>query len=337
MFSIIFSSNQIWSDITGKVDDGKRTRKFHSRTNALEVVRGIDLSGKTYAITGTTSGVGTETARAFILKGAHIVMINRNYAASETLKQSLLCETPDARIDIVQCDLSSLASVKKTAEEYLTKKWPLHGLILNAGVLGRKEKTTADRFEAHFGINHLAHFLLIKELLPVLRSSAPSRIVILSSTLSKFTSINPDSKIEEKLGTLCPKNATEWYYRLYAKSKMCNMLIAFKLHRDEFENGISVYSVHPGSAVRTNLHRDVPFWSIFNFLSIPFTKNASQGAATSLYCAVHPEVQELSGRYWESCWDDELNLDEKVARDEELQEALWEYSEELVGKCLNSC
>ncbi|UMM26554.1 hypothetical protein L5515_010205 [Caenorhabditis briggsae] len=111
---------------------------------------------------------------------------------------------------------------------------------------------------------------------------------------------------------------------------MCNMLTAFKIHRDEFSNGISTYSVHPGSAVRTKLNRDSGIDGIKTFLTTPFTKNSSQGAATSVYCIAHPEVQEVSGRYWESCWDDEKSLDKKVARDEQLQDELWKKSEELI-------
>lgn len=312
--------------------DNKRKRQYHSRTHANQVLEGIDLNGKTYGITGTTSGIGVETARALISKGAHIVMINRNVEESENLKEKFRMEQPDARIDIVQCDLNSLASVQSAAEKYLENKWKLHGLILNAGVFGPTTKTTSDGFEAHFGINHLAHFILIKELLPILRECSPSRIVIVSSMLSKHTCVKPSSNIKNKLEVLCPRDASEWYFRLYAKSKMCNMLTAFKLHRDEFKNGISVYSIHPGSGVRTDLHRDFGLWSITNFLSIPFTKNASQGAATSVYCATHPEVQFVSGKYWESCWDDEKNLDKTVARDEELQDALWKHSEDLINK-----
>ncbi|EFP07536.1 hypothetical protein CRE_26163 [Caenorhabditis remanei] len=316
--------------------DNKRKRQFHSRTHANQVLEGFDLNGKTYAITGTTSGIGVETARALILKGAHIVMINRNLKESEKLKDKFLLEKPDAQIDIVECDLNSLASVQSAAEKYLERKWKLHGLILNAGVFGPTAKTTSDGFEAHFGINHLAHFILIKKLLPVLRESSPSRIVIVTSMLSKHTCVKPSQSLEKKLETLCPMDASEWYFRLYAKSKMCNMLTAFKLHRDEFKNGISVYSIHPGSGVRTDLHRDFGLWSITNFLSIPFTKDASQGAATSVYCATHPEVENVSGKYWESCWDDEKNLDKAVARDEELQEELWKYSEELIEKSVGA-
>ncbi|CAL2038838.1 unnamed protein product [Caenorhabditis brenneri] len=307
-----------------------RKRQFHSRTHALEALEGISLNGKTIAITGTTSGIGVETARALVLKGAHIVMMNRNITESEKQKRRFIEEKPSAQIDIVECDLNSLASVKKAAQVYLQNGWPLHGLILNAGVMGPSNKMTSDGFEAHFGINHVAHFMLLRDLLPILRSPAPSRLVILSSNLSKNTGIDSKSPLEQKVDTLCPKEASKIFFRLYSYSKMCNMLTAFKVHRDEYSNGISTYSVHPGSGVRTSLQRDTGFQSIMHFFSYPFTKNISQGAATSVYCVAHPEVKEASGRYWESCWDDEKTLDKKVARDEELQDALWKKTEELI-------
>lgn len=114
-----------------------RKRQFHSRTHAIQVsfsfsyllnlffqaLKGVDVTGKTYAITGTTSGIGIETARVLVLKGAHIVMINRNVAESEKLKAKILKEKPDGKIDIVVCDLNSLSSVQRAAEEYLSKDW----------------------------------------------------------------------------------------------------------------------------------------------------------------------------------------------------------------------
>lgn len=160
--------------------------------------------------------------------------------------------------------------------------------------------------------------------------------MILSSALHKHHGVKQDSSIEKKLKDLCPEVADKWYFYLYSKSKMCNMLTAFKLHRDESANGISVYSVHPG-VVRTELHRDAGFAAtLFKFFSTPFTKNISQGAATSVYCAAHPEVEKVSGKYWDSCWDDECELDKRVARDEELQEALWKHTEELIDKWLKT-
>ncbi|EFO84091.1 hypothetical protein CRE_16935 [Caenorhabditis remanei] len=316
---------------SGTAADGRK-RQFHSRTHALEALEGIDLKGKTIAITGTTSGIGVDTAKSLVLKGAHVVMLNRNLVESEKQKRAFIEEKPNAQIDIVQCDLNSLASVKKAAATYLEKQWPLHGLILNAGVMGPATKMTSDGFEAHFGINHVAHFILVEALLPVLRSSAPSRLVIVTSALHSHSCVKPNSPMEQKLATLCPKDASKMYLHLYSCSKMCNMLVAFKVHRDEYSNGISTYSVHPGSGVRTDLHRDSGLSKMIGFLSTPITKNASQGAATSVYCVAHPEVKEVSGKYWESCWDDEKNLDKKVARDEELQDALWKRTEELIAE-----
>ncbi|CAP32504.1 Protein CBG13763 [Caenorhabditis briggsae] len=310
--------------------ENQRKRLFHSRSFAHEVLEELDLSGKTIAITGTTSGIGVDTARDLVLKGAHIVMLNRNSEESEKQKKRFIEQKPNAQIDIVKCDLNSLDSVRKAGEVYLEKKWPLHGLILNAGVMGPSTKMTSDGFEAHFGINHLAHFMLLQYLLPVLRSSAPSRLVIVSSALANRSCVKSDQPIDKKLEILCPKDASKMYLYLYNSSKMCNMLTAFKIHRNEFSNGISTYSVHPGSGVRTDLHRDSAVSKVFGVISTPFTKNSSQGAATSVYCIAHPEVKEVSGRYWESCWDDEKSLDKKVARDEQLQDELWKKSEELI-------
>ncbi|KHJ75195.1 hypothetical protein OESDEN_25189 [Oesophagostomum dentatum] len=137
----------------------------------------------------------------------------------------------------------------------------------------------------------------------------------------------------EKLEKLCPMERIEFGYRHYAYSKLCNVLMGMKLHRDENKNGISVYILHPGTMIGTDISRSYgllgKFW---NLVSKPFTKSLEQGAATSVYCAASPEVLGRSGKYWESCWDDEKNLDTGLARDEELQDALWEKTDELLDR-----
>lgn len=320
----------------------ERIRKFNGSTYASATIKGVNLAGKTFVITGTTSGIGIETARSLALNGAHVVMLNRNLGESEKLKKMIVEEMYDAEIDIIECDLNSLRSVKKAADEFIGKQWPIHCLILNAGVFGTASKTTVDGLESHFGINHLAHFLLIQEFLPILRDSNPSRIILVSSSVHANCGVSPTMSMDQKIKVLCPERPSDSsWFRLYSRSKMCNMLIAFKLHRDEYDNGISTYSVHPGNGVRTNIFRDSWLVSFASFLSTPFTKNISQGASTTVYCAGHPEVANVSGKYWESNWDDEKNLYKEVARDEKLQDALWKKSDNLLDNLMddrkNSC
>ncbi|PIC44661.1 hypothetical protein B9Z55_004957 [Caenorhabditis nigoni] len=307
--------------------DRKRVRLFHSRTHAHEVLKGINVSEKTFVITGTTSGIGVDTAEVLALAGAHVVFINRNLKESENQKSRILEKKPDAKIDIIQCDLSDLRSVRRAGEEYVARKWPIHGLILNAGVFRPAVLKTKDGFESHFGVNVVAHFALLRVLLPVVRRSAPSRIVILSSTLSTRVGFKKSMNLEQKLRLLCGEDPSSSALQKYGASKLADMHLAFKLHRDEQKNGISTYSVHPGDAVRTDIFRNSPAGKVLSFLTTPFTKNSSQGAATTVYCATHPEVKEISGRYWESCWDDELRIDKEAARDVELQEELWKKLE----------
>ncbi|CAD6186328.1 unnamed protein product [Caenorhabditis auriculariae] len=312
-----------------KKNSTERRRRFGFSSNAIETLEGVDLSGKTYAITGTTNGIGSETARALALKGAHVVMLNRNVKASQDQRDSILKEKADAQIDVIECNLSCLKSVKRAAEDFKDKKWPLHVLVLNAGVLSPAQKTTEDGLESHFGVNHVAHVLLINELLPVLRQSAPSRIVLVSSKLHYSARVPRKTTPSEKAEYLCPNESKKDFMTLYSMSKMCNVLTAFKLHRQEHANGISVYVLHPG-IINTSIKRDMGVLGSLIWLAWrPFTKTLSQGAATTVYCAGSPDVEKVSGKYWEDCWDDENKLN-KTARKVELQDALWDRTQQII-------
>jgi NAD(P)-dependent dehydrogenase (short-subunit alcohol dehydrogenase family) len=313
-------------------------RKYGSRTTALTVVEGMDLTGKTIMITGTTSGIGIETARTLALKGAHVVMANRNIIQSEQLRDKIYAEYPDAEkrnnIDLIHMDLSSLQSVQAAAKEFISKGWPLHVLVLNAGVIVGSSKTTIDGYETTFGVNHLGHFYLTNLLLEKLRENAPSRVVVVSSNSHNHTMIKPQLPTEEKVNKLIPDpSTTENGYSLYAYSKLCNVLFAQKLHRDEHKNGINVYVLHPGSMIGTNISRGYPIFSkIVSIVTKPFVKNLQQGAATTVYCAVSPDCENDSGKYYESCWDDENSLNKPLAHDVDFQDALWQKSLQLINK-----
>uniref|UniRef100_A0A914CXM1 Uncharacterized protein n=1 Tax=Acrobeloides nanus TaxID=290746 RepID=A0A914CXM1_9BILA len=157
--------------------------KYGGSTTAVKVLKDVDLTGKTILITGTTAGIGRETARSLALKGAHVVMANRNVNLSQELRDEIYKETSYRKIDIIQLDLNSLASVKHASEEFLSKGWPLNVLILNAGVNNAPNRATKDGYESTFGINHLGHFYLTYLLMNKLRESAPSRLVVVSSAL----------------------------------------------------------------------------------------------------------------------------------------------------------
>ncbi|KAH7702986.1 Protein E04F6.15, partial [Aphelenchoides avenae] len=298
------------------------------------VLKDLDLKGKTILITGTTSGIGIETARALALKGAHVVMANRNVAASESLRDTIYKETKHRNIDIIHCNLSSLQSVQAAAKEFLSRGWPLHVLLLNAGVMAPTRKASLDGYETTFATNHLAHFYLTYLLLDKLRASAPSRLVVVSSTLHSKTGIKPSLSTDAKLARLIPwPGANEGGFRLYNYSKLCNVLFAFKVHRDEHKNGINTYALHPGSMIGTSITQSYGvLGKIGNTLIKPFTKTVEQGAATSVYCAVSPDVENDSGKYYESCWDDEKELQKSLAHDVELQDALWQKSLDMIQK-----
>jgi len=246
----------------------------------------------------------------------------------------------------IHLDLSCLASVKSAVDEILNKNWRVNVLILNAGVFAPSVESTVDGYESTWAVNHLAHFYLLLLLLPMLRSSStkPSRVVFVSSTSHKHSAINGRSTTEEKLRQLVPSIKEERRtnglssYRLYARSKLCNILTAKKLHRieqgaekNETTSGIRVYSLHPGSMMATDISRSYGFLGrAFMYLMKPFTKDLKQGAATTVYFAVHPDVDQESGRYFEGCCGDEKNLSIDLANDEALQDALWQYSVDLL-------
>uniref|UniRef100_A0A914CVB7 Retinol dehydrogenase 14 n=1 Tax=Acrobeloides nanus TaxID=290746 RepID=A0A914CVB7_9BILA len=149
--------------------------------------------------------------------------------------------------------------------------------------------------------------------------------------------IKPSAPLDEKLNKLTPNPSEDIgmmdAYRLYSISKLCNVLFALKAHRLEHENGINTYVLHPGIIPTTSLLRSIPtLSSIVAFVSKPFTKNFEQGAATTVYCAASPFVENESGRYYADCNDAEKDLHKDLARDESLQDALWSKSLEFIKK-----
>ncbi|XP_008822417.1 retinol dehydrogenase 14 [Nannospalax galili] len=291
------------------------------------------MHGKTVVITGANSGLGRATAAELLRLGARVIMGCRDRARAEEAAGQLLRELrqsgspePDAgaggELVVKELDLASLSSVRAFCGELLQEESRLDVLINNAGVFQCPYMKTEDGFEMQFGVNHLGHFLLTNLLLGLLKSSAPSRIVVVSSKLYKYGDINFEDL-----------NSEQSYNKsfCYSRSKLANILFSRELARRLEGTNVTVNVLHPG-IVRTNLgrHIHIPLLvrPLFNLVSWAFFKTPLEGAQTSIYLASSPEVEGVSGRYFGDCKEEELlpkAMDESVAR------KLWDISEVMVG------
>lgn len=263
---------------------------------AEKVSEGVDLSDKVVMITGTTSGIGVETARVMALRGAHVFMVSRNVNRLIKVKTCIETNVPGAKIDCIWCDLSDQDSVRKCAKEFLNMKLPLNSLICNAGIMAlQKREETAQHLERQIGVNFIGHYLLLKLLTEKLIESSPARVVILSSSAHRF--YTGDVLKHDKLETV-PYEP----WRAYGNSKMMNIMLARHFNWKYSGRGITAVCCNPGG-IMTGLQKHVESWTLFKWMTIRtfFFKNIAQGAATTVYCATHPHVVNHGGKYFNNC------------------------------------
>ncbi|MED6121128.1 Short-chain dehydrogenase TIC 32, chloroplastic [Stylosanthes scabra] len=303
---------------------------FSSTSTAQEVTQGIDASGMTAIVTGATSGIGTETTRVLAMRGAHVVMAVRNLTAAKQVKESILKEFPSAQVDAMELDLTSIQSVKNFASQYKSSARPLNILINNAGIMACPFTLSKDNIELQFATNHIGHFVLTNLLLDTMKktsrqSKREGRIVNVSSEAHRFTysqGIRFD-KINDQ--------ASYQRWRAYGQSKLANILHANELARRLKEDGadITANSLHPGT-IATNLFRHMDMGvatGIVNAIGRLVLKNVQQGAATTCYVALHPQVKGVSGKYFSDC-----NLSQTTSHgtDADLAKKLWDFSMNLI-------
>ncbi|CAL5209548.1 unnamed protein product [Lathyrus oleraceus] len=301
---------------------------FSWSSTAEQVTHGIDASGFTAIVTGASSGIGVETTRVLALHGVHVIMAIRNIAAARDVKEAILKEIPSAKIDVMELDLSSMASVKKFASEFISSGLPLNILINNAGVMACPFMLSKDNIEQQFATNHLGHFLLTHLLLDTMKKTAhesnkEGRIVNVSSEAHKFAyseGIRFD-KINEQ------SSYNSW--RAYGQSKLANILHANELAKRLKDDGVNIIanSLHPGAIV-TNLYRHTSAINgIVNAVGRLVMKNAQQGAATTCYVALHPQVKGVSGEYFS---DSNVCKTTSQGKDADLAKKLWDFSISLI-------
>ncbi|XP_075883872.1 retinol dehydrogenase 14-like [Nelusetta ayraudi] len=282
------------------------------------------MEGKTVIVTGANSGIGKATAAAMVALRARVILACRDASRAEEAAREIQQQTGADRSLLVvkQLDLASLASVRAFCMDVIKAEPRLDVLVNNAGVYQCPYAKTEDGFEMQFGVNHLGHFLLTHLLLDLLKRSAPSRVVVVSSKLYKHGRIDFEDLSSEQS-----------YDRAaaYGRSKLANLLFARELARRLEGSGVTANALTPG-VVRTNLGRHVHIPALakplFKLLSWGLFKSPEEGAQTSVYLACSPDVEGTQGQCFANCRPQVL-MD--TATDEDVAGKLWDISEVMVG------
>ncbi|XP_077744916.1 polyprenol dehydrogenase [Canis aureus] len=277
-------------------------------------------------VTGGTDGIGYSTAKHLARLGMHVILAGNNDSSAPDIVRKIQEETLNDKVEFLYCDLASLRSIRQFVQKFKKKKIPLHVLVNNAGVMMVPERTTEDGFEEHFGLNYLGHFLLTNLLLDTLKESgAPGRCARVV-TVSSATHYIGELDMDDLQGSRCYSP-----HAAYAQSKLALVLFTYHLQRLLAAQGSPVTAnvVDPG-VVNTNLYRHV-FWGtrlIKKLFGWWFFKTPDEGAWTSVYAAVTPDLEGLGGRY---LYNEKETKSLAVTYDLDLQTELWARSCQMTG------
>lgn len=317
---------------------------FGAASTAHDVMAGIDLSGKTAIVTGGYSGIGVETTRALLGAGARVIVPARDMTKAKANLDGL-------KVDLVAMDLADPASIDGFASTFLTSGDPLHLLINSAGIMACPLTRDARGYEMQFATNHLGHFQLTSRLWVALKRAHGARVVSLSSLGHRYAEVDFDDWNFER------REYDRWV--AYGQSKTANALFALALDELGAPHGIHAYSVHPGRII-TDLARHMSREELQRMGGVddqgrPVAdlsrgmKNTEQGAATSVWAATSPLLNDIGGVYCEDCDiaalmpDDEATVAgsgslssgvRRWATDPAAARKLWSLSEELTGVSL---
>jgi NAD(P)-dependent dehydrogenase (short-subunit alcohol dehydrogenase family) len=282
------------------------------------------MKDKIVLITGANSGIGKETTRALAKKGATIIMACRNLEKAEPVCEMIQKESKNPNIEVMKLDIASLKSIRNFTQEFSARYQKLNVLINNAGIFCMKREETEEGFEKTMGVNHLGHFLLTYELLPILEKTSEARIINVGSDAHFSGDLD--------LNDLHFKRRKYSGFKAYASSRLATIFFTQELAERVKEKDITVNALHPG-------HIDTNMWNIwqpqrrwYHSLLIRLIKlfliSAEEGAQTSIYLASSEEVKGVTGKYFAK---KRLKAVSKKCSDIKLQKELWELSERLTG------
>lgn len=320
---------------------------FNATSTANEVINGIDLTGKIAIVTGGNTGIGLETTEVLAAAGATVIVAARDITKAKKNLQGI------ANVELEQLDLIDPRSIDAFAQKFLASNRPLHLLINNAGIMWVPLRRDSRGIESQLATNYLGQFHLVARLWPALKKANGARVVNVSSYGHHMSPFNFDD----------PNFVQREYHTLqgYGQSKTASNLFALELDSRAKEFNVRAYSVHPGSIGGTELGREASV-EMFQQMGIcdadgnifpevaARLKTIPQGAATTVWCATSPMLNDIGGVYCENADIAELDLGhiehkydepstirgvQPYSLDEANAKRLWKLSEELIGIAFN--
>jgi retinol dehydrogenase 12 len=273
------------------------------------------MNGKICLVTGATDGIGKVTARELAAAGADVIVVGRSQSKTEQVVAEIKQQTGNNNVEFMLADLSSMQQVRDLAAAFKRDHDRLDVLVNNAGAIFMSRRESVDGLEMTFALNHVGYFLLTNLLIDVLKASAPARIVSVSSSAHYRGHVNFDDL----------QHAQHFSgFQVYSDSKLMNVLFTYELARRLEGTGVTANTLHPG-VVATNFMANN--WGILGKLSRRLLDlgsiSAEKGAQTSIYLATSPEVEGVTGEYFDK---KKSVKSAKESYDQDVQRRLWETS-----------
>ncbi len=301
------------------IDDSLPSSGFTKKSTAEDVTLGLDLSGQVALITGCNSGLGLETMRVLALRGAHVIGTGRTMN-----KAQKACDSITGTATPFELELTNLDSVRNCVENIFQRGLTPNMVICNAGINTFGDLELVQGIEKTFFVNFLGHFVLVNHILPKMIENGSGRFVHVSSrsAYKQAPSVGIDFENLRGEGKFDSGEA-------YGRSKLANALFSLELSRRLQGTGLTSNAIHPG-LVLTNIARSAPMFirKAFDFLGPYVAKTPAEGAATQVYVATNPALDEISGLFFENS-NAVIIKGKHFLNDQSMAEALWGVAEEM--------